>query len=76
MKQMTLDTFEKVSKMDKQERILRLIHISVKELSGNSSVEELMELSMIQAIRFENGEIANVIKNREPGFCDYPYEVL
>ena len=49
---------EKVKKLSKSERILRLIAISVK---GNNALPyELIELELIQFIRENNGEIDEV----------------
>jgi hypothetical protein len=53
-----------IAKMNKSERIKRLIEISVKEEISSIDMNEMMEKVMIQTIRQENGEIDEVLKNR------------
>ena len=55
---MIKDITEKISKMSKSERIIRLIEIAAKEHSAMP--HEIIELEMIQAIRESNGEIEEV----------------
>ena len=54
---------EKVAGYSKTERITRLIEIHCK--GNNASCSEFIEMQMIQTIREENGEIAEVKKYRE-----------
>jgi len=57
------ELIKKVSSYSKTERIKRLIEISVK--GENVNPFEMIELSMIQAIRESNGECDEVRKSRE-----------
>lgn len=54
--------FLKVLSYSKTERIKRLIEISVKGESATGA--EMLELSIIQAIRLENGEIDAIVNSR------------
>ena len=54
---------EKVAAYSYKERIERLIHIGVKGSAAQPM--EIMELTLIQAIRESNGEIDEVKRQRE-----------
>jgi hypothetical protein len=56
-----LELIKRVAGYTKPERLQRLIELSV---NGSSGISE-MEIIMIQAIRERNGEIDEVIKQRE-----------
>jgi hypothetical protein len=57
------ELIQKVANYSKVERIKRIIEISVK--GENANPFEMIELSMIQAIRESNGECDEVRKSRE-----------
>lgn len=57
------ELIKKVGGYSKTERIKRLIEIAVK--SENASPTEMLEHSLIQAIRETNGECDEVRKSRE-----------
>ena len=59
------ELIDKVNAYSRKERILRLIEISVKEEKGMSSPTDAIEVELIQALRTANGEIAEVLKERE-----------
>lgn len=55
----------KVDSYSKQERIKRLIELSVEEMKvGYLFPHQYMEIELIQTIRKLNGEIDEVLKNR------------
>jgi len=58
----SVDLINKIANYSKHERIIRLIEISVK---ANPTLLEQMEVATIQTIRQVNGEIDEVIKQRE-----------
>lgn len=52
----------KISLMGKKERNVRLCVLAVKEKMNQIMPHEIIELSLIQALREANGEIAEVLK--------------
>ena len=66
MKKLVIDITKKVLAYSFSERIQRLIKLSVKQEMDplGLTVDEMFEMSAIQAIRMENGEIDKILKTR------------
>ena len=65
MKQFFKNQIESVFKMTTKERNMLLGQLSVKEHLNTIEVHEMIQLSIIQAIRQANGEIDAVLKSWE-----------
>jgi hypothetical protein len=65
MKEMLKQVTEKVKQMDKKQRLIRICELSVKEMHNKMMPDEILELSLIHAIREANGEISEVLEERE-----------
>jgi len=61
MKELILRIFN----MDKTARLTRLCYLSGKEITGRITGLQMMEITMIQAIREENGELEEIRKERK-----------
>jgi hypothetical protein len=59
------ELINKVKEYSHAKRIERLIEIGIKQMNGSICPQDAMEIELIQAIRSENGEIAQVKKMRE-----------
>ena len=57
------DAIDSIAEMTKGERMIKLAELATKEHLNQILPHEIIQLSFIQAIRQENGEIATVLKN-------------
>lgn len=65
------EKYQKIASMEKNERIIRLIELSVKQELNKATVEDLTEIGIIQTIRFKNREIAEVLASRAANEDDF-----
>lgn len=70
------EKYQEIASMKKNDRIIRLIELSVKQEFNTATIEELTEIGIIQTIRFKNGEIAEVLASRESDEEDFRWKLI